>query len=107
MYSSPESFHSRASRITSHGTLCSRSCLAATGRITSSENLRQYCCHSNCSSVSRKSTRCASCKVVVAGASRGGAPPWLTDQSIHREVYPHVPLTHLHYPHRPCSAPLP
>ena len=35
---------------------CSRSCLAATGRMTSRANLRQYCWNSCCSSLSLKST---------------------------------------------------
>ena len=39
----------------SHGTLSSRSYLAATGRITSRANLRQVCWNSICSSLSLKS----------------------------------------------------
>src|SRR3954449_11389929 len=62
----------------SQGTLCSRSCFAATGRITCSENLRQYCCHSCCSSVSRKSTSMR----LLATPAPVGAGSWLTDQSI-------------------------
>src|SRR5687768_152110 len=66
MYSSPWRSHSRAALTTSHGTDCSRSYLAATGRMTSVENLRHFCWNSICSSVRRKST----------------GTPSLTDQSI-------------------------
>src|SRR5918994_1647769 len=45
----------RASRIASQGTVCSRSCSAAAGRITSSAKRRQRDWNSTCSSVRRKS----------------------------------------------------
>ena len=74
--SSPWRPHSRAALMASHGTLSSRSCLAAIGRITSRAKRRTVSWNSSCSSLSLKST----C----------GAPPRheLTDQSIVR--YPAV-----------------
>src|SRR4051812_21602646 len=75
----PLSFHLRASFITSHGVDCSRSCLAATGRMTSRANLRQYACHSCCSSLRRKFT---GWKPLVYLGKFG-----LTDESIHPESY--------------------
>src|SRR5919198_3003319 len=76
-YSIPWSFHLRASLSTSHGTLCSRSYLAATGRMTCSANLWQCACHSSCSSVRPKST---------GSPPVQGLEPPLTDQSTNRRI---------------------
>src|SRR5919201_1638804 len=76
-YSIPWRFHLRACLSTSQGTLCSRSYLAATGRMTSSANLWQCACHSSCSSFRPKSTR--SPPVHRSGAS-------LTDQSTNSRI---------------------
>src|SRR5436190_19098418 len=59
--------------MTSHGVLCSRSCLTATGRTTSRANLRQRSWNSSCSSLSLKST--------VSSASVHDAIDWSVNLS--------------------------